>query len=100
MIITDDNFENSLKDNDLILIDFWAEWCAPCTMVSPILDEISAETGLKVGKLNIDKNNIKSAEYKVTSIPNMILFKSGLPVKSIIGARPKHVILEEIKEWI
>lgn len=100
MEINDSNFDQALKDNDLILIDFWAEWCGPCKTVSPILDEISSEIGLTIGKLNIDQNNIKSVEYEVTSIPNMILFKSGFPVKSIIGARPKHVILEEIKEWI
>jgi thioredoxin 1 len=100
MEINDSTFDQALKDNDLILIDFWAEWCSPCRTVSPILDEISSETGLKIGKLNIDQNNIKTAEYEVSSIPNMILFKSGQPVKSIIGARPKHVILEEIKEWI
>jgi thioredoxin 1 len=68
--------------------------------VSPILDEISKELGLWVGKLNVDENPIKSAEYSVTSIPYMVLFKSGKPVKTINGAKPKHIMLEELSEWI
>jgi thioredoxin 1 len=100
MIITDQSFDNEIASHDLVLVDFWAPWCGPCKKVSPILDEISEERGLWVGKLNVDENPIKSSEYSVTSIPYMVLFKSGKPVKTIIGAKPKHVILEEIKEWI
>lgn len=100
MILTDATIDSAIKENDLILVDFWAPWCGPCNKVSPILEEISIETGLLIGKLNIDENHMKTAEYNVSSIPNMILFKSGIAVKSIVGARPKHVILEEIKEWI
>jgi thioredoxin 1 len=69
-------------------------------MVSPILDEIAEENNLWIGKLNIDENPIKPAEYSVSSIPNMILFKSGKPVKTIIGARPKHILLKELSEWL
>jgi len=68
--------------------------------VSPILDEISEEHGLWVGKLNVDENPIKSQEYLATSIPYMVLFKSGQPVKKIIGAKPKHLLLKELAEWI
>jgi thioredoxin 1 len=68
--------------------------------VSPILDEISNERGLWVGKLNVDENPIKSAEYSITSIPHMVLFENGKPVKSITGAKPKHLILEELSKWI
>lgn len=100
MIVTDDNFDNTLSSHNLVLIDFWAPWCGPCKMVSPILDEISEERGLWVGKLNVDENPIKSAEYSVTSIPYMVLFKSGKPVKQITGAKPKHVLLKELSEWI
>ncbi len=100
MIVTDESFDNVLKSHDLVLIDFWAPWCGPCKKVSPILDEISEERGLWVGKLNVDENPIKSAEYSITSIPYMVLFKSGKPVKSITGAKPKHVMLEELSEWI
>jgi thioredoxin 1 len=100
LIVTDESFDNVLKSHDLVLIDFWAEWCGPCKKISPILDEISEERGLWVGKLNIDENPIKSAEYSVSSIPYMVLFKSGKPVKTITGAKPKHVMLEELSEWI
>lgn len=100
MEITDLNFEKIIADNELILIDFWAEWCGPCKQVSPILDEISETKGLLVGKLNIDENPLKTEEYNVHSIPNMVLFKSGQPVKNIVGAKPKHVLLKELSEWI
>ena len=100
MIVTDESFDNMLKSHDLVLIDFWAPWCGPCLKVSPILDEISQERGLWVGKLNVDENPIKSEEYSIHSIPTMVLFKSGKPVKTITGAKPKHVVLKEISEWI
>ena len=100
MIVTDESFDRVLDAHNLILIDFWAPWCGPCKKISPILDEISNELGLWVGKLNVDENPIKSDEYSVISIPTMILFKSGDPVKTIVGAKPKHVILEELSEWI
>lgn len=100
MIVTDESFDSTLKSHDLVLIDFWAPWCGPCKKISPILDEISNERGLWIGKLNVDENPIKSAEYSVTSIPYMVLFKSGQPVKTITGAKPKHVMLEELSEWI
>jgi thioredoxin 1 len=100
MELTDLDFETNISDNELILVDFWAEWCGPCKQVSPILDEISEEKGILVGKLNIDNNPLKTEEYDVHSIPNMILFKSGQPVKRIIGAKPKHVLIKELSEWI
>ena len=100
MIVTDESFSRVLDSHNLVLIDFWAPWCGPCLKVSPILDEISKELGLWVGKLNVDENPIKSAEYSVTSIPYMVLFKSGKPVKTITGAKPKHIMLEELSEWI
>ena len=100
MIVTDESFDSVLQNHKLVLIDFWAPWCGPCKRISPILDEISNERGLWIGKLNVDENPIKSAEYSVTSIPYMVLFKSGKPIKTIVGAKPKHVMLEELSEWI
>jgi thioredoxin 1 len=100
LYIVDDSFDLVIKHNDLILVDFWAEWCGPCKMLAPILDEISNETGLLVGKLNVDENPAKTTEYSVSSIPTMVLFKSGQPVKTIVGAKPKHLLLKELEEWI
>jgi thioredoxin 1 len=100
MIVTDKSFDNEIAAHDVILIDFWAEWCGPCKKLSPILDEISNDIGLWVGKLNVDENPIKTQEFSVTSIPTMVLFNSGKPVKTITGAKPKHVLLKELEEWI
>ena len=100
MIVTDESFEEVVKSNGLVLIDFWAEWCGPCKKVSPILDEISKEHGILVGKLNIDENPLKPVEYSVSSIPTMVLFEDGVVVKTIIGAKPKHKMLEELSEWL
>ena len=100
MIVTDQTFDSVVNDSDLILIDFWAEWCGPCRMVSPVLDDISESTGLLVGKLNIDENPVKTAEYSVHSIPTMVLFKDGNPVHTVVGAKPKHLLLKELAEWI
>ena len=98
--ITDASFLTEVTSRDLILVDFWAEWCGPCKKLSPILDEISNETGLLVGKLNVDENPSKMEEYSVHSIPTMVLFKSGQPIKTIVGAKPKHLLLKELSEWI
>lgn len=100
MIVTDSTFDDVLKENSLVLIDFWAEWCGPCKKISPILDEISEETGLLVGKLNVDENTKKTQEYSVSSIPTMVLFEGGVPVKTITGAKPKHKMLEELAQWL
>lgn len=99
MIVTDESFDEVINSNGLILMDFWAEWCGPCKRVSPILHEISQEHGILVGKLNIDENPLKTLEFSVSSIPTMVLFEDGVVVKTIIGAKPKHKMLEELSEW-
>jgi len=100
MILTDQNFNQKVESNETILVDFWAEWCGPCKKVSPILDEISNDTGLLVGKLNIDENPEKTLEYSVQSIPTMVLFRNGKPVHTVLGAMPKHKLLKELAEWL
>lgn len=100
MLITDISFDEFINSNQLVLIDFWADWCGPCKRVSPILDEISNETNILVGKLNVDENPVKSEEYSVHSLPTMVLFKNGVPVKTIVGAHPKHKMMKELSEWI
>ena len=100
MILTDQNFNKEIESNDIILVDFWAEWCGPCKMISPILDEISNEYSLPVGKLNVDENPGKAQEYSVQSIPTMVLFRNGKPVHTVLGAMPKHKLLKELAEWL
>ena len=100
MILTDQTFNQGIESNDIILVDFWAEWCGPCKMISPILDEISNEYSLPVGKLNVDENPGKAQEYSVQSIPTMVLFKNGNPVHTVLGAMPKHKLLKELAEWL
>jgi thioredoxin 1 len=99
--LTDDNFMHQIVSSGIILVDFWAEWCGPCKKMLPILEEIDAENdSFDIGKLNVDDNPVKSQQFNISSIPTMILFKGGKPVHTIIGAKPKHVILKEIEEWI
>ena len=100
MIVTDSSFDQAIKENKVILVDFWAEWCGPCKMVAPILEEISVEHNLPVGKLNIDENTEKTQEYSVQSIPTMVLFRNGKPVHTVLGAMPKHKLLKELAEWL
>ena len=95
-----EDFNDVMKNNQNVLIDLYAEWCRPCKMFSPIVEEVSQETGIWLGKINIDENSNKASEYNVTSIPTTILFKDGNPIKTIIGAKPKHIMMEEIQEWI
>jgi len=100
MIVTDSTFDETIKQNKLVLIDFWADWFGPCKKVSPILDEISSEFNLPVGKLNIDENQVKPQEYGVSSIPTMVLFEDGIQIKTIVGAMPKHQMIKELSDWI
>ncbi len=100
MIVTDENFSEVISSHKIIMIDFWAEWCRPCKMFSPVIEEVSVETGVWLGKINVDENPKKTLQYEVTSLPTTILFKNGEPVKRVIGAKPKHVMIKEIQEWI
>ncbi len=94
--ITNDNFEQEvLKSDKPVLLDFWASWCTPCKMVSPVIDEIAGEvTTAKVGKINIDEQPELAAAFGVMSIPTLAVMKNGKIVNSMVGVRPKSAILK------
>lgn len=94
--ITKENFESEVLNSDKpVLLDFWAEWCTPCKMVAPIVEEIAREVShTKVGKVNIDEQPELAAAFNVMSIPTLAVMKNGKVVNSIVGARPKSAILK------
>lgn len=101
--VNDANFKEEVLESDLlVLVDFWAEWCMPCQMVAPAVEEIAREYEgkLKVSKLNVDEAPKTSSEYGVMSIPTLAIFKGGEIVDKIIGAVPKEAIEEKIKPYI
>jgi thioredoxin 1 len=100
--VTDDQFVSEVLEADRpVLVDFWAEWCGPCKMVSPIVDEIAEEqSSLKVMKLNVDDNPATARQYGIMSIPTLMVFKGGEPAKRIVGAKPKQALLAELKDFV
>lgn len=97
--VTDDTFQSEVLESDVpVLVDFWATWCGPCRMVAPILEELSEEYEgkVKIVKLDTDANQATTMAYGITSIPTLNVFSGGEVVKSIIGARPKRALAEEI----
>jgi thioredoxin len=101
--VTDATFaEQVLSSDKPVLVDFWAEWCGPCRMVAPVLDEIAGahKDEITVVKVNIDENPKVAQEYQIMAIPNMSVFKGGELVKTIVGAKPKSAILADLSEFI
>lgn len=99
--VTDESFAQDVLTSNLpVLVDFWATWCGPCRMVAPVLEEIAAEKAgqLTVAKLDVDANPATARDFQVVSIPTLILFKGGEPVKRIVGAKGKAALLREISD--
>ncbi|ABV85726.1 thioredoxin TrxA [Shewanella pealeana] len=97
--LSDDSFENDVINSELpVLVDFWAEWCGPCKMIAPILDDVAEEYEgkIKIAKLNVDQNNVSPAKYGVRGIPTLLLFKAGELAATKVGALSKT----QLKEFI
>jgi thioredoxin 1 len=101
--VTDASFEaDVLKSDKTVLVDFWAEWCGPCKMIAPVLDEIAGENADKitVAKLDTDANPVTMRDYQVMGIPTLIVFQDGKPVKQMVGARSKAVLLADLADYL
>jgi len=100
--LTDENFDDFVSSNKLVVVDFWAEWCMPCRMLAPVIEELAKEYAGKIvfGKLNVDENPMTTAKFGIMGIPTLIVFKNGQPVDRIIGAMPKRQIEARLNSYL
>ncbi|PXY27501.1 thioredoxin [Prauserella muralis] len=99
LAVTDETFARDVREQDLpVLVDFWAQWCPPCHVIAPVLAEIARERegSLLVRKINADDSPVSTRDYGVMSLPTLLLFRGGEPVRSIVGSRPKARLLAEL----
>jgi thioredoxin 1 len=103
LTLSDATFDESVGGSDAaVIVDFWAEWCGPCKMIAPVLEDIAKEQAgkLAVAKLNVDDNPETARRFEVLSIPTLIVFKDGQPAKRLVGAKGKAQLLQELSEFI
>lgn len=102
LTVTDKSFADDVLGSDKpVLVDFWASWCGPCKMVAPVLEEIASEhSEITIAKMDIDANPNTPRDYKIMSIPTMIVFKGGEAVKQIVGAKPKAALLQDLADYL
>lgn len=102
VILTDSNFKNEIAKYPILLVDFWAPWCGPCRIVSPIIEQLASEYSGRIafGKVNVDENQMISSSYGIQSIPTMMIFKNGKAVDTMIGALPKAQIEMKLKQQL
>ena len=103
LAVSDDEFEaNVLKAAGPVLVDFWAEWCGPCKMIAPILEEIADEKEgiIKIAKVDVDSSPELAQKFEIMSIPTLIVFNNGEPAKRLVGAQGKHQLLDALSEFI
>ena len=101
--ISDESFEEEVLQSERpVLIDYWAEWCGPCKMIAPILEEIADEQDgvLRIAKVDVDKAPDLARRFEVMSIPTLIVFNEGMPAKRLVGAKGKHQLLDELSEFL
>jgi thioredoxin 1 len=101
--LTDQTFKQKiLEDKGIAIVDFWAPWCGPCRTVGPVIDELAKEYEgkAKIGKINVDENSQIASQYGVMSIPSVLFFKNGQPVKTMVGAQSKETYKQEIEQLI
>jgi thioredoxin 1 len=101
--VTDSNFQSEVLQSDKpVLVDFWAEWCGPCKMIAPMVEELAKEYDgkLKVGKVNVDSNQQTSMQYGIRSIPTLLIFKGGKVVDQLVGAVPKKMLAEKLAKHL